>query len=79
MSLDQEKYLGYADALAGAGIDIDDVPVVQAHPWDRTAAALLLDSAPDATAVLSMADMQAIAVMEEARAARARASHATSR
>ena len=66
MPLDQDKYLGYADALTGAGIDIDAVPVVQAHPWDRTAAALLLDSAPEATAVLSMADMQAIAVMEEA-------------
>jgi DNA-binding LacI/PurR family transcriptional regulator len=65
--LDQEKFRGYADALAEAGIAIDDVPVVQAHPWDRDAAPLLLDNGPDATAVLSMADMQAIAVMEEAR------------
>jgi DNA-binding LacI/PurR family transcriptional regulator len=58
---------GYADALAEIGISIDDVPVVQAQPWDRDAAALLLDKAPDATAVLSMMDMQAIAVMKEAR------------
>jgi DNA-binding LacI/PurR family transcriptional regulator len=67
MSLDQEKYLGYADALASAGINIDDVPVVQAHPWDRSAAALLLDTSPNATAILAMADLQAIAVIEEAR------------
>jgi DNA-binding LacI/PurR family transcriptional regulator len=67
MPLDQQKFIGYAEALAGAGIDIDTVPIVQAHPWDSTAAALLLDAAPDATAILSMADMQAIAVIEEAR------------
>jgi DNA-binding LacI/PurR family transcriptional regulator len=66
MSLDQEKLLGYADALAGAGIDVDEVPIVQAHPWDPSAAALLLDTSPDATAVLAMADMQAISVMEAA-------------
>ena len=67
MSLDQQKYRGYADALVGAGINIDDVPIVQAHPWDRSAAAFLLDMAPRATAVLAMADMQAIAIMDEAR------------
>ena len=67
MLLDQEKMLGYADALAEAGISIDAVPVVQAQPWDRDAAAFLLDKAPDATAILSMMDMQAIAVMKEAR------------
>ena len=67
MLLDQEKMRGYADGLAEAGIAIDDVPVVQAQPWDGEAAALLLDRAPEATAVLSMMDMQAIAVMDEAR------------
>ncbi len=67
MPLDQQKLLGYADALSPSGIDIDEVPVVQAHPWDRAAAALLLDAAPDATAILAMADLQAIEVMGEAR------------
>ena len=67
MPLDQEKLLGYADALVEAGIEIDSIPMVQAHPWDREAARLLLDKAPQATAVLSMADMQAISVMDEAR------------
>lgn len=32
MPLDQQKLLGYADALSASGIEIDDVPVVQAHP-----------------------------------------------
>lgn len=65
--LDQEKLAGYADALRGAGIPIDSVPVVQALPWDEEAAAMLLDAAPNATAVLSMSDLQAISVMAEAR------------
>ena len=55
------------DALAEAGIAIDDVPMVQAHPWERDAARLILDVAPEATAILSMSAMQAIAVMDEAR------------
>ena len=67
MEIDQEKLLGYADALAEAGIAIDDVPMVQAHPWERDAARLILDVAPEATAILSMSAMQAIAVMDEAR------------
>jgi DNA-binding LacI/PurR family transcriptional regulator len=67
MPTDQEKYLGYRDALAEAGIDIGDVPMVQADPWDRQAAGMLLDTAPDATAILSMTVMQGIALLEEAR------------
>lgn len=67
MEIDQAKLLGYADALAEAGIAIHDVPMVQAHPWERDAARLLLDVAPEATAILSMSAMQALAVMDEAR------------
>jgi DNA-binding LacI/PurR family transcriptional regulator len=64
---DQEKYLGYSDALAGAGLEIEAFPMVQADPWDESAAGMLLDAAPDATAILSMSVMQAIAVADEAR------------
>ena len=64
---DQEKYLGYADALAEAGIDIADVPMVQAEPRDPDAARMILDAAPEATAILSMAVMQGIEVLAEAR------------
>ena len=41
--------------------------MVQAHPWERDAARLILDVAPEATAILSMSAMQAMAVMDEAR------------
>jgi DNA-binding LacI/PurR family transcriptional regulator len=64
---DQEKFHGYADALCDAGLDINDVPMVQADPWDRDAARMMLDAAPNATAILSMSAMQAIAVINEAR------------
>lgn len=67
MPVDQEKLRGYAEAFAEAGLAIDDVPIVQAHPWEREAAKLMLDVAPDATAILSMSAMQGIAVMQEAR------------
>lgn len=66
METDQEKFRGYADALAEVGLDIADVPVLQAHPWDREAAGMMLDQAPGATAILSMSVMQGIAVIEEA-------------
>ena len=65
--IDQEKFHGYADALCDAGLDINDVPMVQADPWDRDAARMMLDAAPNATAILSMSAMQAIAVINEAR------------
>jgi DNA-binding LacI/PurR family transcriptional regulator len=64
--IDHEKYLGYADALAEAGLRIDDVPMVQADPVDPTAAAIALDAAPGATAILSMTVMQGLAVLNEA-------------
>jgi DNA-binding LacI/PurR family transcriptional regulator len=67
MPIDQEKLAGYADALGSAGIAIDSVPIVQAHAWDEAAAAMLIDLAPEATAVLSMSVMQALAVVAEAR------------
>jgi len=67
METDQEKYRGYADALAEAGIDIENLAMLQADPWEPGAAKLLLDGAPGATAVLSMSVMQAIAILEEAR------------
>jgi DNA-binding LacI/PurR family transcriptional regulator len=67
IQIDQEKLAGAAEAFAEAGLNIDDVPIVHAEPWDEAAAKLLLDSAPDATAVFSLSAMQAIAVIKEAR------------
>jgi len=67
MPTDQDKLAGYADALSEAGLDIGDVPMVQADPWDLEAARMLLDEASEATAILSMSVMQGIAVIDEAR------------
>lgn len=67
METDQEKYRGYERALAEAGIAIDGVPMLQADPGDHDAARLLLDAAPEATAILSMSVMQAIAILDESR------------
>ncbi len=66
MAIDQEKLQGYAEAFKEAGINIDDVPIVQAEPWDERAAGVMLDEARGATAILSMAVMQAIALIREA-------------
>jgi DNA-binding LacI/PurR family transcriptional regulator len=66
IQIDQEKLAGVAEALAEAELNIDDVPVVHAEPWDKTAAGLLLDVAPQMTAVFSLSAMQAVAVMKEA-------------
>jgi DNA-binding LacI/PurR family transcriptional regulator len=67
---DHERLSGCAEVLAGVGISINDVPIVEINSNEGVAegAALLLDSAPDATAVLALAgDPQAIGVLDEAR------------
>jgi DNA-binding LacI/PurR family transcriptional regulator len=67
IKVDQEKLAGATEALAAAGIDINGVPVVHAEPWDKAAARLLLDAAPNATAIFSLSAMQALSVINEAR------------
>lgn len=63
----REMLLGYAEALAGAGISINQVPVVEAFPTtERDGARMLLDAAPDATAVLAMSDDLGIELLIEA-------------
>lgn len=67
---DHERLAGCAEVLAGIGISIDDVPIVEINSNEGVAdgAALLLDGAPEATAVLALAgDPQAIGVLDEAR------------
>jgi DNA-binding LacI/PurR family transcriptional regulator len=67
MPTDVEKLRGYTDALAEVGIDIGSVPIVQAQPSDLDAARTILDAAPEATAILSMSVILAIALIDEAR------------
>jgi DNA-binding LacI/PurR family transcriptional regulator len=69
--IDAEKLLGYADALASAGLSIDDLPIVEFHlvsPGVEAGARTLLDRCPEATAILAMSDRQAIAILAEAKA-----------
>lgn len=69
-ALDHEKLEGYAAALGAAGIDIAGVPMVEAYPptpWNEAGARLLLDRAPEATAILAMADKHAISLLDEAK------------
>jgi DNA-binding LacI/PurR family transcriptional regulator len=67
----RDRLAGYADALAGAGLSFQDVPIeerVRNFPADgATAAAALLDRRHPPTAILSTSDQLAIGVMEEAR------------
>src|SRR4029077_8564758 len=68
--LDHEKLLGYADALALAGISVNDAPVGEAHPlspWVEDGARMILDRSHEATAILAMSDRHAVAVLAEAK------------
>jgi DNA-binding LacI/PurR family transcriptional regulator len=68
-----EKLAGVADALAEAGISIDDVPLAEAcgTPEEEAAfgngAAMLLDKAPGATAIIALNDNIALSIMREAK------------
>jgi DNA-binding LacI/PurR family transcriptional regulator len=70
-SIDDDRLAGYADALAQAGLSIDDIPIVECGADSVTNAAkgarLLFDRAPGVTAILAMTDVQALGVLEEAR------------
>lgn len=68
-----EKLSGVADALAEAGMSIDDFPIVEAcgTPDEEIAfgngAAMLLEKAPEATAVIGLTDSIALSVLHQAK------------
>jgi DNA-binding LacI/PurR family transcriptional regulator len=68
-----EKLAGVAEALSEMGISIDDVPIVEACGTREeeaafgSGAAMLLQRAPEATAVIALADGLALAVLEQAK------------
>ncbi len=70
-SVDNDRLAGYVSELAKVGVSVDDVPIVECAADFVTNAAkgarLLFDRAPEVTAVLAMTDVQALAVIEEAR------------
>jgi DNA-binding LacI/PurR family transcriptional regulator len=68
-----EKLAGVADALAEVGISINDVPIAEACGSAKeeaifgNGAAMLLERASDATAVIALADSLALAVLNQAK------------
>lgn len=64
--LDHERLDGFAQGLAEAGLSIHDVPIIETTPGDPTAGAVVFDRVPEATAILTMSDWQAITVLDEA-------------
>ena len=65
-ALDHERLAGFRDALAEAGLSIDDMPIIETTPGDPDAGAAVFDNCPDATAIMTMSDWQAITVLDEA-------------
>lgn len=65
--LDYERLDGFAEGLAEVGLSLDDVWITETTPGDPTAGAVVFDNAPQATAILTMSDWQAINVLDEAR------------
>jgi DNA-binding LacI/PurR family transcriptional regulator len=65
-ALDHERLEGFREALAETGLSIDDMPVIETTPGDRRAGEAVFDNCPEATAILTMSDWQAITVLDEA-------------
>jgi DNA-binding LacI/PurR family transcriptional regulator len=65
-TLDHERLEGFAQGLAEVDLSIDDVPIIETIPGEPSAGAVVFDRAPDATAILTMSDWQAITVLDEA-------------
>lgn len=72
--VDEERLAGVAEALAGAGLSLDDMPLVEAWGSEEerrlfgSGAALILDSLGDATAVIALGGEIALSTLAEAKA-----------
>lgn len=65
--LDHQRLQGFQEALAQADLSVDDVPIIETTPGDPHAGASVFDHCPQATAIMTMSDWQAITVLDEAR------------
>ena len=66
----RNRLRGYEEAFAAAGIDIEDVPIIESlndRKGAAAGAAALFEAAPGMTAVLAMSDVLGLAVLDEAR------------
>jgi DNA-binding LacI/PurR family transcriptional regulator len=64
--LDRERLDGYAEGLREIGLSLADVAIIETTPGDPGAGAVVFDQVPDATAIMTMSDWQAITVLDEA-------------
>ncbi|SJM33084.1 LacI family DNA-binding transcriptional regulator [Mesorhizobium delmotii] len=64
--LDYERLDGFAQGLAEVNLSIDDFPIIETTPGEPSAGAVVFDRFPEATAILTMSDWQAITVLDEA-------------
>jgi DNA-binding LacI/PurR family transcriptional regulator len=67
---DEERLAGYAEALREAGLSIDDMPILEVPAIGLelpAGIAMLFDRVRDMTAILTMSDSQAFAVLDEAK------------
>ncbi|HEY6633679.1 MAG TPA: LacI family DNA-binding transcriptional regulator [Rhizobiaceae bacterium] len=65
-ALDHERLDGFRRALAETGLSLDAIPLIETTPGDPRAGAAVFDNCPDATAIMTMSDWQAITVLAEA-------------
>ena len=63
---DHERLEGFAEGLAEVNLSIDDVPIIETTPGEPSAGAVVFDRVPEARAILTMSDWQAITVLDEA-------------
>ncbi len=64
-ALDHERLDGFSEALAEAGLSLQDMPVIETTPGDPKAGVAVFDNCPEATAIVTMSDWQAITVLDE--------------
>lgn len=65
-ALDHERLEGFRDALSETGLSLHDMPIIETTPGDPQAGAAAFDHCPEATAIVTMSDWQAITVLDEA-------------
>lgn len=65
-AFDHERLEGFAVGLREIGLSIHEVPIIETVPGDPAAGAFIFDHAPQATAIMTMSDWQAMTVLDEA-------------
>jgi len=64
--LDHDRLEGFAQGLLEINRSIEEVTIIETTPGDPSAGATVFDRVPEATAIMTMSDWQAITVLDEA-------------